>query len=248
MNAAIVTIGTEITDGQIVDSNSQWISLQLDTHNIKTVLHMSVPDNRDDMISAMKFAESRATLIFICGGLGPTSDDFTRDVVSEVLRQPLELDEDSWTTIQHKLTSRDVTLRDGHKRQAMIPHGSLALANDAGVAPGFFSEKNGKQYWVLPGPPKEIASIWNNHVDPRLIMAEKKMNLKTWQCTGVPESELAFITEDYFSKFDFNKKFGYRFQPGRVVEVKVWYERDNSLADKVIADFGQVLEAYLVRE
>jgi molybdenum cofactor synthesis domain-containing protein len=95
MKAAILTIGTEITDGQIVDSNSQWISLQLDAHNIKTVLHMSVPDNRDDMIGAIEYARAKGDLVFICGGLGPTSDDFTRDVVAEVLGKPLVLDETS---------------------------------------------------------------------------------------------------------------------------------------------------------
>jgi molybdopterin-biosynthesis enzyme MoeA-like protein len=123
----------------------------------------------------------------------------------------------------------------------MIPEGAEALQNDAGIAPGFFIELQGQRIWVLPGPPKEIAAIWSSHVNDRLETVEKEMNLKIWQCAGVPESELAFMTEDFFSKYDFKKKFGYRFQPGRVVEVKLWFEKNCPEADTAVAAFENVI-------
>ncbi len=248
MKASILTIGTEITDGQIIDSNSQWISQQLYKFNIPVDLHMSVPDDQDAMKDAILYALSKSQLVFICGGLGPTSDDFTRDIISSTLGLPLELDTPSWATIQQKLNGRGVTLREGHRRQALIPQTSQALDNEVGVAPGFFLEHNHKKIWVLPGPPKEISAIWNKHIETKLQTIDSELELHSWLCSGHPESELAHITEEFFSKYDFKKKFGYRFDVHRTVEIKVWVQKEHPESKKAVEEFNLFIDKYLKKE
>jgi len=183
-------------------------------------------------------------LIFCSGGLGPTSDDITRDSLAAFVGQPLELHQESWQTIQNKLQGRKVTLRDGHRQQAMLPKSAKALDNDAGVAPGFYLESGSKKFWVLPGPPKEISAIWEKHVAVMLTaFADHAMVLQTWRFTGVPESELAFMTEQYFGPFEFKKKFGYRAH-APYVEIKLWH--DNSAeAQRAINGFAAMADKYL---
>jgi molybdenum cofactor synthesis domain-containing protein len=247
MSASIITVGTEITDGQITDSNSQWIAKKLDALDIRTTLHISVPDNRELMMAAFEFAALTTELVFICGGLGPTIDDFTRDVVAEFLAQPLVTDSNSLRIIEQKLNERKLTIRDGHRRQALLPKTAQALENSYGVAPGFFVESeshHGKnQFWVLPGPPKEIAAIWNDHIQKKLELIPKTQNalkLHTWLCLGVPESEVAQITEDYFNAFGFEKQFGYRIQLP-YVEVKLWCDPNAPDVEKALREFPNKL-------
>ena len=133
LTAAIVTVGTEITDGQIVDRNSSWLSQKLQALDIKTLFHISVPDDTPLMLTAFQKATQTADLIFICGGLGPTVDDFTRNVIAEFAGQPLELSAEFFKIIEQKITSRGLPVREGHINQALFPRGALGIQNDYGV-------------------------------------------------------------------------------------------------------------------
>ncbi len=241
--AAILTIGTEITDGQITNTNTQWLAKKLIVHNFSIDYHMSTADSLPEIHAALSFLCQHVDLIFIAGGLGPTSDDITRDALAHFFALPLVLDETSWKEVQQKLSARKVTLREGHQRQCLLPQTALPLSNGTGVAPGFYFSKNDKHVWVLPGPPSEIESIWNTHVETQLknhFAEEQTWALKTWLCLGTAESELAHQTELFFASAQFPKKLGYRL-PAPYVEIKLWYPPGNPQALEAIEKFTEIL-------
>lgn len=248
MRAAIVTVGTEITDGQIIDRNSNWLSQKLDALDIQIHSHHSVPDNTSLMLEAFAFASQHAELVFICGGLGPTVDDFTRDVISEFAKRPLVLNEPAFKVIEEKISGRNLPVREGHKRQALLPEGAIALENTYGVAPGFYLEINKNKIWALPGPPREIEAIWNSHIEGHLKAlprSEKYLKLQTWLCLGVAESEVAQICEDFFKDYAFEKLHGYRIQLP-YVEVKLWYDSRSTEAASALALFTEKIKDIFV--
>lgn len=247
-NASIIAVGTEVTDGQIIDRNSSWMAQRLEALGIRPKYHFSVPDSYDEALAILNFASTKTPLIFICGGLGPTQDDFTRDIVSKFCSYPLKLNEESWKNIQEKLKSRGVTLREGHKRQAHFPENAKALDNDYGVAPGFYLEHKDCKLWVLPGPPKELESVWQNGVHQQLekIAPQKpKLTLQTWSCLGVAESELAHVTEEHFGKYNFHKEFGYRISLP-YVEVKIWTESHTEEVKQAFEEYQKVIAPYFI--
>ncbi|MBY0386164.1 hypothetical protein K2X05_13480 [bacterium] len=250
LKASVLTIGTEITDGQIVNSNTQWLSQKLSNYGISVALHLSSPDDAPLIKSALKLAQTESELIFICGGLGPTSDDITRHVLSDFLSAPLEFSESSWTDVKAKLESRKVTLREGHRQQCLIPQGSTIFKNSVGVAPGFYLTKNNKHFWALPGPPFEIEALWNDWIHDQLqksFSSKSHLQLKTWLCLGVAESDLAHQTEEFFRNHSFEKIIGYRLQIP-YVEIKLWHPHKSIEAEEAIKNFTQQLGSAYVHD
>lgn len=247
MKSAIVTIGTEITDGQIVNRNSSWLSKKLEALNLNSILHLSVPDERELMIMALTQAMEHADLIFVSGGLGPTSDDFTRDIIAEVAGKPLVLDRPAWANIETKIKSRGLEVKEGHRRQAMIPEGAQVLENNFGVAPAFTLSIGTKRFWTLPGPPREIEAVWNDHIHPELLkLAPKRTrHLTTWLMLGAAESDIAHMTEEFFKAYAFNKDFGYRLS-APYVEVKLWTSELNNEIRSAFLKYEELTSKYFV--
>lgn len=246
VTACIFTIGTEITDGQITDRNSQWISEQLTDLGVSVQMHCSLPDDQKMIVQYLKKMEPKTNLIFISGGLGPTSDDLTRNAISEYVSLPLALDNSSWMEIQKKLSSRNVTLREGHKNQAMLPRGAQALQNSVGIAPGIFLQHSDSSLFILPGPPRELQAIWEEHVTTYIksLNIETKEILKKWMCHGIPESELAFLTDNFFRSKNLPVRIGYRIHKPNV-EVKVWFDKNQDHLDTLCTEFEEILKTYL---
>lgn len=225
MKAAILGIGTELTDGQITNKNASWISQKLKSLGLTTQAHLVVPDEHSLMLEGLRFCAEKADLIFLTGGLGPTSDDFTRDVVAEWAGQKLVFDETSWQHVNERLTSRGYVVKDIQRQQCFFPENSRVLPNSEGTANGFFLECRGKKVFVLPGPPREIDAIWTagiaewlrqntQHLDPYLT--------RKWDTIGVGESDVAVIVEEVLKGQKVDK--GYRVHLP-YVEVKVSYFR-----------------------
>lgn len=225
---AIITVGTEITDGQIFDKNSHWLSRALLRWPLQTVSHHSIPDDRQLIQKSLDIAASVAELIIVCGGLGPTSDDFTRDVISDWHKVEKEFHEDLWSEAKIKLSERGVTIREEHEKQFLLPRGSIPLKNNTGIAPGFYFAFGDDQMIVaLPGPPHEIESIWTDHLinlfDKRFVERISKRHLYKFVTLGIPESEIAHITEKHFMS-EKNLDFGYRLD-SPFVETKLWFNK-----------------------
>ncbi|WII73358.1 competence/damage-inducible protein A [Bdellovibrio sp. 22V] len=223
MKASILGIGTELTDGQIVNQNASWISKQLKDAGITTTSHLVVPDERALMREGIEFIAAHGDVLFITGGLGPTSDDFTRDIVAEWAGLPLKFDETSWKHVNERLTSRGYVVKDIQRQQCYFPEGAKVLFNSQGTANAFQLQVHGKTVFVLPGPPREIEAVWGSsisfwldentkHLDPRIT--------RSWDTMGVGESDVAVIAEEVLQGVDVEK--GYRVHLP-YVEVKLSY-------------------------
>ena len=232
MKASILAIGTELTTGQIINKNAATISQKLKAVGIETTAHLTVPDDKKLILEALHFLQTKSDTLFITGGLGPTSDDFTRDVVVEWSGQAMKFDETSWAHIQERLTSRGFKVRDMQKQQCYFPENSKVLFNREGTAHGFKMQAHGLEVYVLPGPPREIEAIWQDHVRADLNVKTLHLNrlvTRSWDTIGVGESEVAFQVEEVLKDRPRNLKLdiGYRVNLP-YVEVKLTFEQSDS--------------------
>lgn len=163
--AEIITIGTEIILGQIVDTNAQYIAKSLTEKGIRILFQTSVNDNKELLKSALKIAMDRVSLIVTTGGLGPTANDLTREAVSELFGIPLISDKEACIRIQKYLESHHGNMLDGYKKQALIPEGALVICNGNGTATGFVLQYDNKAIVCLPGVPREMHSMLNKYLE-----------------------------------------------------------------------------------
>jgi molybdenum cofactor synthesis domain-containing protein len=220
--AIYLAIGTELTSGQITNRNASWISSQLEALGIPVLWHLCVPDDRALMRKAMEFAALQGNLIFITGGLGPTSDDFTRDVVAEWWGAKMQWNEPTWSKAVERLARRGITAPESGKQQCWYPEGSVVLSNREGTADGFFLERLGCAVFVLPGPPREIEAIWLDHIAGWMTSRYgqlRSMEPLRWSVLGRSESQLADLVEEAVRGSGLQT--GYRAHPP-YVEVKIW--------------------------
>ncbi len=220
--AAILAIGTEVTSGEIVNSNASWLAENLESCGINVPLHMAVPDDRVAILDALVFAAARVNFIFTIGGLGPTTDDFTRDVITEWAGLKTDFDAPSWQRIALRFEKLGITAPDSNRQQCFFPKSSRIHLNTHGSANGFSVTTNGVQLTALPGPPRELQGIWNEHLGAEFkVLGNRsaKPRLHTWTCLGVPESTLAEQVEAVMEGSGL--QLGYR-ASAPLVHVKVW--------------------------
>lgn len=170
--AEIISIGTELTTGAKLDTNCQWLSLELSAIGIPVQYHVTVADDLDANLAVVKLAVERSDLVLITGGLGPTLDDLTRDVLAAVAGKPLQLDAPSLEIIKGMFARRNRPMPERNAVQAMFPEGSTVLANPRGTAPGIFMEiprANGvSRVAAMPGVPSEMKPMFRDEVLPRI--------------------------------------------------------------------------------
>jgi molybdenum cofactor synthesis domain-containing protein len=227
--ATILAIGTELTTGQITNRNAAWISDKLVGIGIEVLFHETVPDDHELIRQALEHCKQNSQFIFVTGGLGPTTDDFTRNVVADWLGEPLVFDEAIWKNIHNRLNNLGIHVADSNKQQCYFPRRADVIQNPEGTAAGFTSavHRSNKQIWVFPGPPREVSAVWDQGVEKLLremIPATQPLKLFTWQCMGKSEAELGEITEQALSGSEL--KTGYRAHRP-FVEVKVWCQEQN---------------------
>jgi nicotinamide-nucleotide amidase len=194
MRCEVLAIGTELLLGQIVDTNSAWIGEQLAQSGIDSYEHRVIGDNQARIVDALQDLLSRADAVLICGGLGPTQDDLTRDAIAEVMGVPLIRRMDLAEHIATMFRARLRDMPENNLRQADIPEGGDAIDNPLGTAPGLKCSVGDKVVYAVPGVPYEMQEMVRNHVIPDLLArsGEKativSRSLKTW---GTSESALA---------------------------------------------------------
>lgn len=198
MRSAVVCVGTELTDGQIVNRNSAWIAGRLKDLGLRCHWHLTVPDDRALIRESLRIASQHADWIFVTGGLGPTTDDFTRELIAEWCDRPLEFHEPSWKALVERLTSRGYPVQEFQRQQCLFPRAALVLSNSQGTAAGFHLHHQGKEIIVLPGPPREIEAIWNDHLSPWLrsqtVLLDPPVT-RSWDVIGLGESQVAALIE-----------------------------------------------------
>lgn len=204
MTSAIVAIGTELTDGQIINKNAAWLSSRLKSLGLRPRLHLTVPDDRTLMRESLDIAARHAKWIFLTGGLGPTSDDFTREIVAEWTDRPLEFHPESWDQVVERLSSRGYPIQEFQKQQCSFPQGSVVLRNSQGTANAFRLSHGEFELIVLPGPPREIEAVWMDHLRPWLEQkssAWEKTRTRSWDTLGLGESQIAGMVAPLISSF-----------------------------------------------
>ncbi len=168
MRAEIVSVGTELLLGQIVDTNAAAIARALSDLGIAVYRRTTVGDNRERMIAAFQAALDQNDLLVAIGGLGPTMDDLTREVLAEVMGDELHPDEAIADRLREFFSSRNIRMADSTLKQALVPSKGFPLFNANGTAPGLWFENNGNIAVAMPGPPGELLPMLANEVVPRL--------------------------------------------------------------------------------
>ncbi|WP_422356136.1 competence/damage-inducible protein A [Roseivirga pacifica] len=193
INAEILTIGDEILYGQITDTNSQWMSAELDQLGIKVVRKTTVGDTEEAILTAFEEAESRADIILITGGLGPTNDDLTMPMLAKYFDSEIIMNEAVLNHVKDFFERRGRVFTELNKRQALVPKIAQVLHNELGTAPGTWYERNGKVFVSMPGVPHEMKNLMKTHVLPKLqqVFQTPVIYHKLIKTVGIGESFLA---------------------------------------------------------
>lgn len=168
MNAEILAVGTEILLGDIVNTNAQYLAVELASMGIGVLHQAVVGDNPGRLLEAVRQSLSRSDILITTGGLGPTGDDITREIASQALGLPLKCDTESLGRIEKFFARIGREMTDNNRKQAMLPEGAIVFTNDWGTAPGCAVEKDGKVVIMLPGPPREMKPMFEHCVRPYL--------------------------------------------------------------------------------
>lgn len=200
MKSTVLSVGTELLFGQITNTNSVYISQQLNLLGIDVMYHYTVGDNPSRLAEILKQAFIDCDLIITTGGLGPTQDDLTKEIVTEVLHDELILHESLLKELENYFNKMNRVMTDNNKKQAYLPSRAVIFDNDAGTAPGFALEDNGKTIICLPGPPREMIRMFDLKVKPYL---EKKSNsviyYRMLRTFGLGESKLEADLEEFIN-------------------------------------------------
>jgi nicotinamide-nucleotide amidase len=190
---AILTIGDEILFGQTLDTNSQWMSAELDSIGFKVVHRATVGDAEPDILNGLKDASSWADIILITGGLGPTADDLTKPCIAKYFNVPLQSNPAALEELRVLFQQIDRELSEANIAQTNLPANADYISNSLGTAPGMWIEDKGKIYVSMPGVPFEMKSMMSNHVIPKLQKLHELpiVNHKIIKTIGIGESWLA---------------------------------------------------------
>jgi nicotinamide-nucleotide amidase len=192
MRAEIIAIGSELLTPSRVDTNSLYLTEQLNSIGVEVELKTIVGDNEHRLEQLLKEAVKRSELVIATGGLGPTEDDVTKKVVSRVVKKQLVLEQRILDRIQARFRNRGLEMAANNARQALILAGSKILENPVGTAPGLWIEHDGCHILLLPGPPRELKVVFERECMPRLTELSGGFRLFTqvFKTTGMTESRL----------------------------------------------------------
>ena len=244
VRAEIIAIGDELLYGQIMDTNSHWISQELDLVGVKVVRKTTVGDNRADILAAFAAAEERADLILITGGLGPTQDDLTKPLLAEyfgceVVEFPQAVEA---VTSFFKRRGREMTplnILQGH-----LPSCCTYVPNEVGTAPGMWFERGGKYWMSMPGVPHEMKKLMRDFVLPTLpkVVALPVIYHKVIKTAGIGESWLADLIKDWENNLPEHIRLAYLPSLGHVkLRLTAFGENLKSLEDEVDEQIEQVM-------
>ncbi len=253
MNCEVLAIGTELLLGQIVDTNSSWIGEQLALTGIDCVYQAKVGDNRARIHTALEHALERADAVIVCGGLGPTQDDITRDVIAEVMGVPLIRDEAIEVKIRAMFGTRGRDMPANNLRQADVPQGASVMAQQPGTAPGLICPIGDKVIYAVPGVPYEMKEMVTGTVLPDLARRAglssviRSRTLRTW---GQSESGLAEMLADRIDELDVTGNPTIAFLASGIegLKVRMTAKADDDAAAEAILDAEEAVLLPIIGE
>lgn len=248
MNAEIITIGDEILIGQIVDTNSAWMAHQLNLIGIRIAQITSVSDSKQHILKALDEAISRADIIFITGGLGPTKDDLTKNTLCEYFSTQLRFDPMVFEDIKALFEKLNLAVTELNRQQAEVPESCTPIRNKNGTAPGMWFEKENKTFISMPGVPFEMKAMMENAVIPQLTKNFKLPFIfhKTVLTMGIGESFLADMIKDWENGLALkNIKLAYLPSPGTVKLRLSTFGDNRSLLEQNVKEEIEKLKALI---
>lgn len=195
----LISVGTEILLGDILNTDAQFLSIELARLGISVIHQSTVGDNRERLLAQLKEAADRSDIIILSGGLGPTPDDLTKEVCCEFFGEKMFLHEPTVEKIKTYFSTKGMEMAQNNLKQAMLPKDCVIFPNDNGTAPGMAIEKDGVHILVLPGPPRELKPMFRNCAVPYLMQFSDRIivshNIRTF---GIGESSMAEMVNDLF--------------------------------------------------
>lgn len=195
----LISVGTEILLGDILNTDAQFLSIELARLGISVIHQSTVGDNRERLLAQLKEAADRSDIIILSGGLGPTPDDLTKEVCCEFFGKKMFLHEPTVEKIKTYFSTKGMEMAQNNLKQAMLPKDCVIFPNDNGTAPGMAIEKDGVHILVLPGPPRELKPMFRNCAVPYLMQFSDRIivshNIRTF---GIGESLMAERVNDLF--------------------------------------------------
>ncbi|NDD86419.1 MAG: competence/damage-inducible protein A [Actinobacteria bacterium] len=249
MRCDVVAVGTELLLGQIVDTNSAWLGEQMAMAGIDSCVQVKVGDNLPRMVKAIRQALADADALVICGGLGPTHDDITREAIAEVMGTTLEFDDEVGMVIAEMFATRNRRMPEINMRQAMVPKGASVIPQRRGTAPGLVCPVGDKVIYAVPGVPFELYEMFERAILPDLLARSGSQSviasrtLRTW---GESESGLNERLHDLIAELDRvgNPTLAFLASGWEGIKVRLTAKADSSAAVQELLDVwdGRVRE------
>jgi nicotinamide-nucleotide amidase len=203
MNAEIVAVGSEMLTPQKIDTNSLYLTDQLNSLGVEVVQKCVIGDDRNRLAAMVREAAARSGLVIVTGGLGPTEDDVTRDAVAAALGRAAHFDQAICDTIAERFRRFNRTMAEINKRQAYVIDGAEVLPNDRGTAPGQWVDAGSAIVVLLPGPPNELKAMWESQVMPRLQarLPVQVIRTKFYRVAGMTESDVDNTVAPVYTRY-----------------------------------------------
>src|SRR5713101_4435782 len=204
MNAEIIAVGSELLTAQRLDTNSLFLTDQLNSLGVEVTTKYVVGDDRERLAHTVRRALANAEIVVLSGGLGPTEDDVTRDAVGMALDRKLVFHAEISDQIEQRFRQAGRKMAEVNRRQAFIIEGAEILPNDRGTAPGQWIEESGASVMLLPGPPHELKAMFTRQCLTRLERRVPKLAIRTlvMRVAGLPESDLDQLIAPVYKKYE----------------------------------------------
>lgn len=197
MTVELISVGTEILMGNIVNTNAAWLAKECAALGLSCFYQSVVGDNEDRLKEQMKTSLERSDIVILTGGLGPTTDDLTKETAALLMGKKLVTDQHSLERVKAYFQVRGIEMTENNKKQALVPEGARVLDNDNGTAPGLILESGEKCMILLPGPPNEMKPLFEAQVKPFLkALNPCVLYSRTVKLCGIGESKAAAIVQD----------------------------------------------------
>jgi len=240
MDAEIIAVGSELLTPYRLDTNSLFLTAELNKLGIRVLRKTVVGDDREHLRDAFRLGIERAGIVISCGGLGPTEDDLTRETVAELLGRNLKRNEDILRGIQERFRKYGRAMPDINAKQAMVPEGAVALDNSRGTAPGLWMEAGGKIIILLPGPPTELEGLFQKEIRSRLARLSGNLRLYTrdLRVTGLSESDVEQRVAPIYTQYS-GTETTILASPGEIqLHPRIWSE-DEVAATKLLDEMAK---------
>ena len=203
MDAEIIAVGSEMLTPERLDTNSLYLTAQLNNLGVEVVAKSVIGDDRDRLADAIARALGRSAIVILSGGLGPTEDDVTREAVAQALGRALVFHADIAEALEQRFAAMKRKMSEINKRQAFVIEGAEVLPNDRGTAPGLWVTANGAVAVLLPGPPHELKAMFEQQCLPRLsaIAPKQAIRIACLRVTGMPESDLDALISPVYKRY-----------------------------------------------